>query len=124
MFHRYLARAAGAAFLAAILSLSQQTAGQETAKGAQRPLLSDTHKTKGVKCGGCHAEKPPADAVPTVKCLDCHGGSVEKLAANTHVEPNPHASHQGKQECKVCHRAHEPSVDDCGRCHATSWTVP
>lgn len=104
--------------------LSQDKAPKPAAAGNQHALLADVHKAKGVKCKDCHAESPPADAVPTAKCLSCHGGSTAKLAAATHVEPNPHASHQGEQECKVCHRAHEPSVDDCGRCHATSWIVP
>lgn len=50
-------------------------------------------------------------------CLRCHG-SYEELAKLTGDRTrNPHDSHYGKMECRICHRMHRESVDYCAQCH-------
>ena len=115
---------------AVMLLLALNAAGAWAADAPAAPaerkatLLAERHKAKEVACSDCHAEQPPAKAVGTAQCLSCHGKTHARLAAATHSEPNPHASHQGDQDCHVCHRAHKPSVDQCAQCHVTNWTVP
>lgn len=121
---RALARTATMLLLAALSAGAWGADAPPASATRPRALLADQHKMKDVDCADCHVEKPPARAASTATCLSCHGKTQDKLAAATHVEPNPHASHQGPQECNVCHRAHKRSVDQCSQCHVTSWTVP
>jgi cytochrome c nitrite reductase small subunit len=67
---------------------------------------------------------------PMEECLQCHEhGSYEELAERTaHFESvigaNPHDSHYGRLECRLCHKMHRESEDYCAQCHAWGWTVP
>ncbi len=80
------------------------------------------HAKAGVTCGGCHgAEFPVADAtVENSRCLSCHG-PAERLATTTEPKDfkdrNPHKSHLGDINCRVCHRAHSESKVYCLDCH-------
>jgi hypothetical protein len=94
-----------------------------TPQAGQR-LLADAHKAKGVACTACHAEAPPAKAVPTAQCRGCHGDFKALARKTEHAEPNPHQSHQGEQDCAECHHVHKRSDDNCARCHVTNWRVP
>lgn len=112
-----------------ILLLAGQATTPFAAESAARGpnvLLLQKHLGKGVNCAGCHAEAPPAKAVAMAKCLTCHGGSYEKLAAKSEGkgEHNPHASHQGDLSCDSCHNIHKPSVNYCAQCHQFEFTVP
>jgi len=87
-------------------------------------LLGDTHKAKAIECASCHDESPPAKAVGTAKCQQCHGGFKTLAAKTERNEPNPHASHQGDTDCAQCHHMHKASDDLCAKCHVTNWRVP
>jgi len=93
--------------------------------GAQdKVFLADKHKAKGLKCDACHQETPPKNAVPSARCLACHG-DAEKLAMKTGaLRPNPHDTHLGEMACEQCHHAHKPSVDACAKCHQFGLKVP
>lgn len=60
-------------------------------------------------------------------CLECHspeGGAPswkEIVAATNFEESNPHDSHNGKQDCNLCHKMHEPSTVMCSQCHSFNW---
>ncbi len=70
----------------------------------------------------------------TVECVKCHNDNAQliKLTANLELKYpnlpkpgwNPHASHFGEIDCRVCHRVHRPSVDFCSTCHGTTMTGP
>lgn len=67
---------------------------------------------------------------PMKECLECHErGSYEQISEKTaHFESsagaNPHDSHYGELECRLCHKMHKESEDYCGQCHAWRWEVP
>jgi hypothetical protein len=111
-----------AAVTAALLLLVGVLAGLVVAStgGAQGPWLADKHQQLGVGCEGCHAEKPPATAVVTATCLQCHGDLAE-LARRTEARfPNPHTSPHEDQpglRCESCHRGHTKSENACTACH-------
>jgi hypothetical protein len=80
------------------------------------------HAKAGVTCSGCHgAELPLPDAtVENSRCLACHG-PVEPLVKKTEPKDfkdrNPHKSHLGDINCRVCHRAHAQAKIYCLDCH-------
>jgi hypothetical protein len=67
---------------------------------------------------------------PKESCYGCHEhGSYEQIVEMTaHLEEevggNPHNSHYGEMECRLCHKMHEESEDYCSQCHAWGWEVP
>jgi fumarate reductase flavoprotein subunit len=88
------------------------------------PLLADRHKNAGLTCGACHDEGRPETEPPAAGCVRCHGDLV-KMGERTRAVPrNPHASHKGDLECRMCHRAHRPSTDWCAQCHTSVFRVP
>ncbi len=53
-------------------------------------------------------------------CLECH--DLESIKAATDFEDsNPHDSHNGEQECNVCHNMHQQSRVMCADCHFFKW---
>jgi hypothetical protein len=95
--------------------------GVSAVRTAERPLLIEVHKAKGVSCGQCHKEtatrSTPADQV----CTDCHGDQASLALRTAKADPNPHASphlSQGQtQACSDCHHIHRPSEVACSDCH-------
>jgi hypothetical protein len=77
--------------------------------------LAGTHKSAGISCGDCHAESPPAAAVPEVTCLTCHG-DYQDLTAGMYEDP--HNAHYAFPDCGSCHHVHRPSENQCLTCHA------
>ena len=67
---------------------------------------------------------------PSEECLECHEhGSYDEVVEMTahldeEVGANPHDSHYGEMECRLCHRMHEESEDYCAQCHAWGFEVP
>ena len=63
-------------------------------------------------------------------CYQCHEhGSYEQiveLTADVEEEfgANPHASHYGELECRLCHKMHKESEDYCAQCHTWGFEVP
>ena len=78
-------------------------------------LLIGTHKTAGISCSDCHAESPPASAVPEAVCLSCHG-DYQELTAGSYEDP--HNAHIAFPDCGNCHHVHQPSENQCLACHA------
>ena len=69
-------------------------------------------------CASCHG-KEDRQAVPMLKCVQCH--NTEKLAAKTaDVKPvNPHNNRHFATEtdCAKCHHVHQKSENLCISCH-------
>jgi fumarate reductase flavoprotein subunit len=93
------------------------------AEWAGSPYLAATHAKKNIACSSCHGEDtlPVLDDKPgNPVCFKCHG-SYEQLAVKTpgldHPSRNPHASHLGEVNCRLCHKAHEVSFAYCLECH-------
>ncbi|NLV17586.1 MAG: cytochrome c3 [Syntrophomonadaceae bacterium] len=110
-------------------------------------LLDHKHAKEDVTCQECHQRSIPEKAMEGVNyiignyeipleggpeesrdfCLECHveggeGISWEEIKAATNFEEsNPHDSHNGLQECNVCHNMHEPSYVFCSECHIFNW---
>jgi len=67
---------------------------------------------------------------PKESCYECHEhGTYEEIVEMTAeleetVGANPHASHYGEMECRLCHKMHKESEDYCAQCHAWGWQVP
>jgi hypothetical protein len=116
-----VAFAAGSMVHAGVASAAEGTGAPPASGGGT--FLADKHKAAGLECNGCHVEAP--SKAPDMKvCLKCHG-PYDALAAKTEkVNPNPHASHLGEEDCDSCHHGHKASVDRCGRCHAFGFKVP
>lgn len=101
------------------------TALSSVGAAGREQFTADLHKSKGIRCEGCHAKAQGKTFVPAEKCLSCHG-PASALAQKTAGEANPHASpHWGPDmECTVCHRQHEKTVNWCGHCHKYDFRVP
>jgi len=113
-------------------------------------LLANKHAAAGVTCHDCHESSISTQAEEGVKfitgdykdpldkrtfskdfCLKCHsdsdtgtlkGESFEAAKAKTNLEEsNPHDSHNGEQECNLCHSMHEQSKPMCAECHSFKW---
>jgi hypothetical protein len=85
--------------------------------------LDYLHQLKGVACESCHGPLPEANApvLPdTERCLSCHGGKYEAVAAKTAFlgTKNPHDAHTGPLDCTECHHVHRPSASVCNECHS------
>ncbi len=67
---------------------------------------------------------------PKESCYECHEhGTYQQIVEMTAdleetVGANPHASHYGDLECRLCHKMHKESVDYCAQCHAWGFEVP
>ena len=81
-------------------------------------FLADKHAGNGIACNGCHAENPPAKAVSTERCVQCHGDlqKVGKLYKKKDL-PNPHINHNEELYCEDCHKGHTTPVNYCAQCH-------
>jgi len=109
------------------------------------------HAESAVPCQTCHA-RPIKDSVREVlsnithsyevpleeqraraaDCLRCHV-SYAHLAELTKdlkdpdgnpLGRNPHDSHWGALECRICHKMHKVSVDYCAQCQGPTVTGP
>jgi hypothetical protein len=86
------------------------------------PFLDGKHLVAGIGCEACHGTLPAdgAPAIPsTAKCLSCHGGNQDALAAKTASlgSMNPHKAHIGKLDCDRCHGVHKSFEYACNDCH-------
>ena len=109
-------------------------------------LLAHRHAVAGVVCKNCHPtdlllqakevyvaisgqyDTPLQERVSTAgECYACHAhASYESVVALTaEVRPaNPHDSHWGEMQCRMCHKMHRASVDYCEQCHNHGFDVP
>lgn len=110
-------------------------------------LLDHKHAEQDITCQECHKKSIPDKAMEGLNyvtgnyelpleggpeegrdfCLECHsaegkGASWDEIKAATDFEEsNPHDSHNGEQDCYVCHSMHEPSHVFCSECHVFNW---
>lgn len=103
-------------------------------------LLANKHAEAEVECHDCHAASISTQLkegftyltgtyqVPLEKrvfekefCLECHDDFEAIKNATSFKEGNPHDSHNGEQECNLCHNMHQPSQVMCSQCHFFSW---
>lgn len=102
-------------------------------------LLANKHAKAGVTCHQCHQNtivgqageglkyitgnyKTPLDKLQVDRnfCLKCHDFDTVKSKTNFD-ESNPHDSHNGEQNCTVCHSMHQKSKVMCAQCHTFNW---
>lgn len=105
-------------------------------------LLAQKHADAGVTCHDCHEASVATQAEEGIKyitgsyknpldkrtfskqmCLDCHDDFAEIQAKTNFEESNPHDSHNGNQECNVCHSMHQESELMCSQCHVFTWSL-
>jgi hypothetical protein len=65
----------------------------------------------------------PERRVQKETCLYCHRSYEALIQSTEHLARNPHAGHWPDMECDLCHKAHQPSVDYCGRCHESGHRI-
>ena len=67
---------------------------------------------------------------PKEDCLQCHehGSYAELIEKSAYLEEevgaNPHNSHWGEMECRLCHKMHKESEEYCAQCHSWGFEVP
>lgn len=103
-------------------------------------LLASKHAEAGVTCHECHHTSVLAQAEEGLKfitgnyqnpleqrkfsrefCLVCHDFQEVKTVTDFE-ESNPHDSHNGEQDCNLCHSMHRQSQVMCAQCHQFAWT--
>ncbi len=99
-----------------------RTAAEISASAPTSGLLDSVHLASGKGCDACHATTPVdenPDPVTTTRCLSCHGGSYDAVAAKTASlgARNPHKAHTGREDCDRCHHVHQPFEFSCNACH-------
>ena len=109
------------------------------------PFLAHAHAEENVTCLECHEPTIQQQVDELIKfvtkdyenplkerkfdqewCLRCHEhGSYEELIERTKdLTRNPHDSHYGEMECRICHKVHRASEDYCAQCHGPTVTGP
>jgi len=97
---------------------------------------ASAHGKAGVGCLSCHPRtisnelseqvayrtdnyRKPLREVKVRKevCLHCHTDYDLMAERTADVVPNPHYSHLGEVDCRVCHKMHKDSVNYCFDCH-------
>lgn len=121
---------------------------QGVASWVNSDYLAYKHAVAGISCQRCHERSvpillreiwsttvkgtyapPERLQFPSDDCGRCHGDSARLAEYTKTLRLNPHQSPHGNQECRECHRVHEPSVDSCAECHEPTivgpgWTTP
>ncbi len=89
------------------------------AVAADAVQLDQFHAGKGVSCADCHGDDNQRDAVPMIKCLECHA-TKDVAAATADLKPtNPHNNrhYSTETDCNYCHHQHKKSENFCTPCH-------
>jgi cytochrome c nitrite reductase small subunit len=105
--------------------------------------LAHTHAQLGIPCQTCHPQtiktlvhevvsqvrgnydNPLSEIkVPKKDCFRCHGDYASLAEKTSALERNPHNSHWGELDCRVCHKMHKQSVDYCSQCHGPTTDLP
>lgn len=103
-------------------------------------LLAHQHAAEDITCHDCHQASfsdQVHELVLTVSgnvelplekrefsrefCLECHDDFESIQMATEFEESNPHDSHNGEQECYLCHSMHRQSKPMCVECHLFDW---
>jgi len=107
--------------------------------------LADKHAKAAIRCQTCHPQTISKGAhniftrlkgnfklrrlrVPKQMCFQCHAhpSYAELIERTSGTKRNPHKSHYGEIDCRICHKMHQASVDYCSACHdptasGTGW---
>lgn len=105
--------------------------------------LAQRHADAAIRCQTCHPQTVSKGVhnifvrvrgnyrlrrlrVPKRMCLQCHAhDSYAALVERTGGrKKNPHQSHYGEIDCRICHKMHQPSVDYCSACHDPTTRAP
>jgi hypothetical protein len=102
--------------------------------------MDNIHAQANVQCKDCHDYSIPAEVSSGIRyitgdysvnskgellpvsysddmCLKCHISDEYMAKATDFLHRNPHKSHNGQLDCKVCHISHGDQIDYCGTCH-------
>ena len=98
--------------------------------------LADKHAKAAIRCQTCHPQTMGTGLhnvvtyaqgdyelrrlrVPKHVCLQCHAHKnyAELIERTGGTKRNPHKSHYGEIDCRICHKMHQPSIDYCSACH-------
>lgn len=82
-----------------------------------RPLRQSVHEFTTYHITRDYSEPLREVRIPKENCMRCHGNYAHLAELTKDLEPNPHNSHLGQIECRLCHKMHKPSVDYCALCH-------
>ncbi len=95
----------GASMASAVMAADQQ--------------LDALHAGSDVTCDDCHAGSDQRDAVPMIKCLECHDTAAlaEETADLKPTNPHKNRHYSTETDCNLCHHQHEKSENFCLPCH-------
>jgi nitrate/TMAO reductase-like tetraheme cytochrome c subunit len=102
--------------------------------------MDNIHAQANVQCKDCHDYSIPAEVSSGIRyitgnysvnskgellpvsysddmCLKCHISDEYIAKATDFLHRNPHKSHNGYLDCKVCHISHGDQINYCGTCH-------
>lgn len=81
--------------------------------------LDEFHASVDVKCADCHGDENQREAVPMIKCLECHDTTelAEKTADVTPTNPHENRHYGTEADCNLCHQQHKKSENFCLPCH-------
>jgi len=102
--------------------------------------MDNIHAQANVQCKDCHDYSIPAEISSGIRyitgdysvnskgellpvsysddmCLKCHISDEYMAKATDFLHRNPHKSHNGQLDCKVCHISHGDQINYCGTCH-------
>jgi len=102
--------------------------------------MDNIHAQANVQCKDCHDYSIPAEVSSGIRyitgdysvnskgellpvsysddmCLKCHISDEYMAKATDFLHRNPHKSHNGQLDCKVCHISHGDQINYCGTCH-------
>lgn len=90
--------------------------GTTEKKGVQLDAL---HADNDVTCTDCHGEQTQREAVPMIKCLECHDTAelAEKTAEMKPTNPHKNRHYNEEADCNLCHHQHRKSENFCLPCH-------
>jgi cytochrome c nitrite reductase small subunit len=106
---------------------------------AEEGFLANKHADADLNCHSCHESSLVAQGkelvlyvsgnfedpmgkreFPQEFCIECH--NYDEVKSKTQFETsNPHDSHNGQQECYICHSMHREQELMCGKCHTYDW---
>lgn len=89
--------------------------------------LDEFHASVDVTCADCHGDDKKREAVPMVKCLECHDTQdlADKTANTTPTNPHKNRHYSTEADCNLCHHQHKKSENFCLPCHGRfDFVVP
>lgn len=113
-----------AALLSGISATGIYAANTDNKEGI---ALDQYHASMDVVCTDCHGENTQRQAVPMVKCLECHDTTelAKKTAGIKPTNPHKNRHYDADADCNLCHHQHRKSENFCLPCHGRfDFVVP